>query len=117
MAAVGSKKASEARAEWARNAPRDEKGRIAAREIAPEELKLLKKAEAKRLARYHLPTAIRIMADLMMDSTVRADIRLAAANAIADRAEGKPRAATIDVEGPALRIVVGASAGKGGKKD
>ncbi|GEM_PF-5172723 len=92
--------------------PRDASGRFMAREVTREEKRILERAEARKLARYHLPTAIRIMADIMIDGGVRPDIRLDAAKALADRAEGRPRAMTVDVEGPALRIQVGGPAKK-----
>lgn len=95
------------RARKARERPRDENGDFSPRELSAEEKKLLKKGDARKLAKYHAPAAMKILATLMRDTTVRPDVRISAAKELLDRAEGKPRAATIDVEGPALRIVVG----------
>ncbi len=100
------------KSELAKQRPRNEKGDFTKRQVAPEEKKLIEKKESRKLAKYHSATAMRVLADIMNDADARPDIRVSAANSILDRAEGKPKSTTIDVEGPALRIIVGSDKAK-----
>jgi len=93
--------------EKALNQPRDNRGQFAPRELSSEELKLLKKKDAKKLAKHHAPEAVKILANIMYDSDVRPDIRVTAAKEILDRAEGKAKAVQdLGEDAPILRIIV-----------
>jgi hypothetical protein len=47
-------------------------------------------AEVKELARVHTPAAIETLAEIMMDKEAQKTARVAAANALLDRAYGRP---------------------------